>query len=335
METVAVVVPCYGYGHFLNECVESVLTQSFLAVRVLIIDDCSPDNTFELATALAQRDSRVTVIRHATNLGNIATYNEGIDWASSDYFLLLSADDYLLPGAIQRAVEVLAENPDVVLTCGKAAVSDQLHPVPTIPAQPVYCSYRVLPGQTFIRNACDNAWNAPLWTPTAIVRTAIQKDIGGYNKNLSHTADLEMWLRFACRGSIADLDAYQAVYREHGANMHHSFDNIGNLKQHFLAFYSAFAKDGTKILNVRQGEHRYRKSLAVAALALTDVALLERNKHLLDDCISFATTICPDIRTSRSWYEVLLKRLIGVKTINAAKRFTKLRINSFRGAHKI
>src|SRR5437899_781807 len=98
MSSVDVVVPCYRYAHFLRECVESVLSQSGTNIRVLIIDDASPDNTSDVASELCRRDRRVTFLRHTTNKGHIRTYNEGIEWASADYLLILSADDYVLPG---------------------------------------------------------------------------------------------------------------------------------------------------------------------------------------------------------------------------------------------
>ena len=92
MSSVDVFVPCYRYGHFLTQCVESVLDQAGPTVRVLIIDDASPDNTPEIAAELVRKDLRVTYVRHATNKGHIVTYNEGIEWTSASYQLLLSAD---------------------------------------------------------------------------------------------------------------------------------------------------------------------------------------------------------------------------------------------------
>src|SRR5437868_5525237 len=107
MSSVDVIVPCYRYGHFLKQCVESVIRQESCDVRVLIVDDASPDNTPEVASVLAEADSRVTYVRHHLNKGHIATYNEGIEWASADYLLLLSADDFLLPGALYRATHAM------------------------------------------------------------------------------------------------------------------------------------------------------------------------------------------------------------------------------------
>ncbi len=95
MGRIDVVVPCYNYARFLRPCVESVLSQQHVDIRMLIIDDASSDDTELLAHGLVAQDQRVQFRRHASNLGNIATYNEGIEWAAGDYFLLLSADDYL------------------------------------------------------------------------------------------------------------------------------------------------------------------------------------------------------------------------------------------------
>jgi glycosyltransferase involved in cell wall biosynthesis len=59
-----IVIPCYKYAHYLEQCVTSVLTQRDVEVRVLIIDDCSPDNTPEVAARLAATDRRVTYVRN-------------------------------------------------------------------------------------------------------------------------------------------------------------------------------------------------------------------------------------------------------------------------------
>src|SRR5690242_1270133 len=95
MSSVNVVIPCYNYGHFLEQAVGSVLDdQGDVDVRVLIIDDASPDGSGEVALQIAARDPRVEAVVHTTNIGHIATYNEGLlGWADGDYCMLLSADD--------------------------------------------------------------------------------------------------------------------------------------------------------------------------------------------------------------------------------------------------
>lgn len=215
MSSVDVVVPCYRYGHFLRECVESVLSQQGVDVRVLIIDDASPDNTAEVAAALAREDPRVTFRRHPANKGHIATYNEGIKWAAADYFLLLSADDLLFSDALERAVRLMDENPDIVLVHGKYIQWDDKFPLPEMDHQNAHMWRR----QDLIHEMCVGG-TCLVCTPTAVTRTSAQKAVGGYRPSLPHSGDMEMWLRLAAHGTVARIEEpVQAIYRQHSSNM--------------------------------------------------------------------------------------------------------------------
>src|SRR4051812_11018034 len=120
MARVDVVVPCYNYGQFLPACVESVLAQEGVDVRILIIDDCSPDDSADVGARLAAADPRIEFRRHTVNRGHIATYNEGLmEWAESDYCVLLSADDLLTPGSLARAVAVMEAHPQIGFVHGR------------------------------------------------------------------------------------------------------------------------------------------------------------------------------------------------------------------------
>src|SRR6516165_6226075 len=120
MSSVSVVIPCYKYGHFLEDVVASVLDdQAGVDVRVLIIDDASPDDSAEMARKIAAREPRVEVAVHEANKGNIATFNEGLlEWADGDYSVLMSADDRLTPGALRRARDLLDACPRVGFVYG-------------------------------------------------------------------------------------------------------------------------------------------------------------------------------------------------------------------------
>jgi glycosyltransferase involved in cell wall biosynthesis len=192
------------------------LGQVGVDVRVLIIDDASLDNTKEVATSLA-KDGRVTFIRHRENKGHIATYNEGLlEWASAEYSLLISADDVLTPGALARAVRVMDRHGEVGMTYGMAVIIGEDGKVDGDVA--VSDDYRIVPGAEFLQWCCENP-NSPVPTATAVVRTAVQKSLGGYSAELPHTADLEMWMRFAMNGPVGILRAVQGYYRCHTNNM--------------------------------------------------------------------------------------------------------------------
>ena len=100
--TVSFVVPCYNLGHLLKECVDSILSQTYRNFEVLIMDDCSPDQTPEVARSFD--DPRVRHIRNEPNLGHLSNYNKGIRMTRGKYVWLISADDRLLRPDVFRSM---------------------------------------------------------------------------------------------------------------------------------------------------------------------------------------------------------------------------------------
>ena len=277
MAKVDIVVPCYNYGRFLDACVRSILKQSVSNFRVLIIDDASSDNSLLVAKKLARDDSRVSVVAHQQNKGHISTYNEGIAWASSDYFLLLSADDLLVDGALERAVEIMDRNPSVVLTHGECVNWYDDSPIPTIELKQDY----TWTSQDLLKEMCTTATNF-VPTPTAIARTSTQKAIGGYRASLPHSGDMEMWLRFAASGSVAHINAVQAIYRKHSAAMSNAYfaEIISDYRQVQLAFDSFFDEYGDRLGTSRDLQGVARRAIAERVFR-RGIALLRRGR--LDD----------------------------------------------------
>src|SRR5438067_4592288 len=122
--TVSFIVPCYKLGHLLPDCVNSILGQTYADFEILIMDDCSPDSTPEVAASFC--DNRVKHVRNNPNLGHLKNYNKGIQMARGKYVWLISADDYLRrPYVLQRYVEVMEKNPRVGYTfCPGVCVRD-------------------------------------------------------------------------------------------------------------------------------------------------------------------------------------------------------------------
>src|SRR5207248_2493337 len=173
MSRVDVIIPCYNYGRYLPGCVHSVLGQEGVDVRVLIIDDASPDGSGDVAEQLARRHGRVEARRHAVNRRHIATYNEGLDWAAGDYLLLLSADDLLAPGALRRAARALDAHPEVGLTYGRQ-IQFTSDTAPAAGPASVDGGWHIRSGGEFLEWWCRTGQN-PVTTPTAVGRNAPQE----------------------------------------------------------------------------------------------------------------------------------------------------------------
>ena len=104
MEKVTLVIPCYNAGATIVKAVESALAQT-VPVRIIVIDDCSADNSFERLTALAAQHPQLTVRRQARNGGPGAARNTGLRMVETAWVAGLDADDFLLPGRMARLLE--------------------------------------------------------------------------------------------------------------------------------------------------------------------------------------------------------------------------------------
>lgn len=312
MSSVDIVVPCYRYGHFLRECVESVLAQQEVEVRILVIDDASPDDTAEVATELTTQSSRVTFVRHATNKGHIATYNEGIDWATADYYMILSADDYLLPGALASAASLMDAHPNVGLTYSRAVTLDHCGTnALNVVDEAKGAAWRVLPGLEFIK-LCRARNIVP--TPTAVVRTSLQRRLGGYRPELPHSGDLEMWLRLAAHSAVGVSEAYHAVYRRHSENMSLLFATsscLPDLQQRKAAFDCFINSWGDTLQSPEKIHRRLSWFLACDAVTFASAAFNEGEMEDSERLSEFALRICPQVKRSLRWAKLTCKRGVG------------------------
>jgi glycosyltransferase involved in cell wall biosynthesis len=322
MSTVDVVVPCYRYANYLRECVHSVLSQEGVDVRVMIIDDASPDNTADVGSDLAARDSRVTFHRHASNRGHINTYNEGLEWASASYVLLLSADDYLLPNALRSACKLMDEHSSVGFTFGNAIEShangDRVRSDTTQPllrGMPT----RVVSGRDFI--LASGPHNL-VPTPTAVVRTTMQKHVGGYRHELPHTGDMELWLRLAAQSDVGVIGDDLAVYRRHSANMSAAYyrsSRLPDLQEREAALSFFFRDCAAHLDNAEEIRQEMLNALAIDAVICANGAFHESEMALVDQLAHFALRISPVITRNMAWKKLRLKRLLGPKRWHALK----------------
>lgn len=119
MAEIAVIVPVYKVEAYLSRCIDSILSQTFSDICLILVDDGSPDRCPEICDAYAKWDSRVQVI-HQANSGPSAARNHGIDWmmehTDCSYLAFIDSDDCVHPAFLQNLYEALQT------TCAKAAM---------------------------------------------------------------------------------------------------------------------------------------------------------------------------------------------------------------------
>ena len=113
----SIIVPVYNVEAYLNECLDSVLSQPMPDFELIAVDDCSPDGSAEILDAYAAADDRVRVVHLDHNVGLGPARNVGMAQATGDYLMFLDSDDSLTPEALTAIAGRLATagNPDVLI----------------------------------------------------------------------------------------------------------------------------------------------------------------------------------------------------------------------------
>jgi glycosyltransferase involved in cell wall biosynthesis len=112
---VSVVTPVYNGAEYLEECIESVLNQTYENWEYVVVDNCSTDGTLELARSYESRDPRVRIVAADLFVGAIENQNRAVCEISpaSKYTKVLHADDWLFPECLERMVDLAESNPTV------------------------------------------------------------------------------------------------------------------------------------------------------------------------------------------------------------------------------
>lgn len=121
-EKISVIIPVYNTEKWLPKCMDSVLSQTYPNLEILLINDGSTDSSGSLCDSYAQKHPQIQA-HHQTNQGLSATRNTGLDMASGEYIFFLDSDDYLEPSALELLYDSFKRN-DADLVIGSYQTVD-------------------------------------------------------------------------------------------------------------------------------------------------------------------------------------------------------------------
>lgn len=234
---VSILIPCYNHEAFLNDCLTSILQQTYQNIEVLICDDCSPDNSYEVidsfAPALRARFQRVEILRNETNCGVTKNINRMLSLSKGDYIKIIASDDAMTPDAISQMAAYLQahEDMDVVVSNGVRVLESEQYPNFTSQGKLYESAPDFSPEGFFQRVAHCN----PISAPAAMVRMAVYQRYGMYDENVK-IEDLEFWLRCLKDGGcrFGFLDADLLYYRINANSMTSATGNTGLMRRRKL-----------------------------------------------------------------------------------------------------
>ena len=201
MSSVTVVITTYNRAQFLKRAVQSAL-QAGSELEVIIVDDCSTDETPDLCAKLAD----VRYIRLTKNQGLAHARNAGAAESSSEFIAFLDDDDLRLPGSIDKQLCRMADDERIALCYGRALIGDARRQLPTGEIYPRDCPQ----GDIFWELLETNF--IPM--PSVLLRKSALLELGGFNTGLTLSEDWEMWLRISERFAVAAVEEPVAIHRK-------------------------------------------------------------------------------------------------------------------------
>jgi len=230
---VSVIIPSYNHEAFIEECIQSVLDQTFQDFEIVITDDGSTDGTVEKIKRFS--DPRIRLFEHAKNEGASIAANNCLRHARGEYIAMLSSDDAWLPEKLEIQVDYLQNHPEIYAVFTKINWIDENSELITEP-------------DFYYKDIFNNAENRSryewlhlfffqgncLCHPSSLIRREVYQVVGLFDPRLANLPDLDLWVRVCLHYDIHILDQ-KLVNLRHFVNENNASGN--NLQNNIRVWY--------------------------------------------------------------------------------------------------
>ncbi len=204
---VSVIIPCYNYGKYLPDAFESVRSQDYPNIEVIVVDDGSTDETKEIC----EKYSQVKYI-YQTNQGLSAARNTGIKISNGEFLIFLDADDWLLPNAVANNLPFLLQDEEFAFVSGG-------YEVRYTETGKIHNSFEVVESDHYLRLLQGNYVGVPA---TAMYRRRIFDEVL-FDTILKSCQDYDLYLKITRKYPVFHHSKKIAAYRIHSSNMSSNF----------------------------------------------------------------------------------------------------------------
>jgi len=209
----SVVLPVYNGERYLAEAIDSILSQTFEDFELLLLDDGSTDQSVALMESYVRKDPRCRFYSWP-NRGIVATLNAGLELATSEIIIRMDADDICAPTRFEKQIRFLNEHPEYVVVASRVTWIDP-------EGMPLRVAGDLLTHEEI--DAENMRGGQVLHHPAVAMRKDALMRIGGYDHSFKYAEDLDLFLRLAEIGRIANLPDILLSYRQHLKSIGHQF----------------------------------------------------------------------------------------------------------------
>lgn len=260
---VSIVAICYNHAEYLEKALDSIVNQSYPNIQLIILDDCSSDNSVELIRKwITKKQIDCLFIPHEKNRGLCGTLNHGLTYIKGTYYQYFACDDIMMPEKIAKQVKVLEENPTVALVHSNGykinekdeIIGDKIH------AKPLFVGKSNI---VFKQLLSENRISAP----AILIRASMLPPAPVYNESLVFE-DWDLWLQLAEKYDFDYIDEPLIQYRILSTSMIRTpviRKKVGEDAIKILSRYLGLNKEydsiiQTSILNLREKYDLYEYS---------------------------------------------------------------------------
>lgn len=208
----SVMIPVYNCAHYLEKALRSVLAQDPgpEAMQIAVVDDLSDDDPEAIIKTLAP--GRVEYVRHSTRHGAASNFNACIRLARGRWIHILHGDDAVRPGFYEAIQQAISAHPEIVAAfCRAIFVNSSGH---WLGVSDLDQERAGIYPHFLARIAISNR----VWAPAIVVKREVYEKVGGFNPDLPHCCDWDMWKRVALTGPVWFTPDPLALYRVHPAS---------------------------------------------------------------------------------------------------------------------
>lgn len=238
MEKIDILLATYNGQKYLSELLESILSQTYENIRILVCDDCSSDDTFKILEEYLRKDERIIVFKNEKNIGSDKTFQFLLDKVESNYFMFADQDDVWMKDKVKLSYEkLIKEDADLVFT-DLEVVDENMNTI--------HPSFNKLKKYEYkIKKCINNGYDLEILYNTITGCTILSKKSWikkvlpiPDNKNILY--DYWIGLIISLKGKVVYLDIPTIKYRQHVDNQVGTsryvdrFKNFENVRNHLI-----------------------------------------------------------------------------------------------------
>lgn len=229
-ELVSVIIACYNAEKYIDECIESLLAQTYQNIEIVICDDASTDNSYQLLKEWQKKDTRIRLIQNSQNMHSAASRNACLDIAKGKYILIQDIDDVSVPNRLEILLNNLVANNVDFVSSSMATIDDNGN-----------VDFQKLLKHKKFPTKYDFLWGISFNHPATLFLKSILLQVNGYTVSevTSISEDYDLYMRlyaFGAKGMNLDKPLY--LYRTNAANykMHNFSYRIKECKIRYKGF---------------------------------------------------------------------------------------------------